>query len=165
MACRRVWTLTAALALGAAGCGNSSSAEKSPDSSPAKPGTTSQPATSGSGSPAGTRVTSGQTTLSMTDFKFKPKTLSAKPGKLRVTASNEGQEPHELVLIATSKAPNALPTRGKQASEAGAVGEIPEQQPGHRATHSFKLTPGRYTYICNVPGHYKAGMYGRLTVR
>jgi uncharacterized cupredoxin-like copper-binding protein len=101
----------------------------------------------------------------MSEFDFTPQTLSAKAGKLRVTAENHGKSPHEFVLIRTAKAARALPTKGAEASEAGAVGEIPEQKPGHRASHVFRLKPGRYVYICNVPGHYKAGMAGTLTVK
>jgi hypothetical protein len=44
-------------------------------------------------------------------------------------------------------------------------GEIPEQEPGKSASHTFMLKPGAYVYICNVPGHYAAGMRGTLTVK
>jgi uncharacterized cupredoxin-like copper-binding protein len=161
MAAHVVSPLIAVLTLAVAACGNSSSAEKSPDQSSAKQDTASQTGASGSA----THVTGGRTTVSMTDFEFRPKALSASAGRLRVTARNDGAAPHELVVIRTPKAPNALATRSGQASEAGAFGEIAEQKPGHRASHTFNLEPGRYVYICNVPGHYKAGMYGTLTVR
>ena len=82
-----------------------------------------------------------------------------------MTARNVGDREHEFVLIRTSRAPSRLRLTGDGASEAGAVGEISEQKPGKSASHTFKLTPGRYTYICNLPGHYQAGMYGTLTVR
>jgi uncharacterized cupredoxin-like copper-binding protein len=44
-------------------------------------------------------------------------------------------------------------------------GEIPEQEPGKSASHTLMLKPGAYVYICNVPGHYAAGMRGTLTVK
>jgi uncharacterized cupredoxin-like copper-binding protein len=105
------------------------------------------------------------TSVKMSDFAFKPAHLSATGGRLRVTATNKGKMSHEFVLIRTKRAANALPMKGKRASEAGAVGEIPEQKPGRHASHVFKIKPGRYVYLCNVPGHYKAGMYGTLTVK
>jgi uncharacterized cupredoxin-like copper-binding protein len=105
------------------------------------------------------------TVVSMTEFKFKPKKLSAKAGRFRVTVKNTGKFQHEFVLIRTKRAANALPTKGKEASEKGAIGEIPEQKPGKRASHTFKVKTGRYVFICNVPGHYKAGMRGTLKVR
>jgi uncharacterized cupredoxin-like copper-binding protein len=105
------------------------------------------------------------TTVSLRDYSFKPKSLTAGAGRLRVTAANGGKHEHEFVLIRTKRAAGALPTKGGRASEQGAVGEIPEQQPGERASHTFKLKPGKYVFICNVPGHYRAGMYGTLTVK
>jgi uncharacterized cupredoxin-like copper-binding protein len=101
----------------------------------------------------------------MTDFAFKPKALSARAGQLRVTAENRGNAAHELILIRTTRPDHALPTAGGRAAEAGAVGEIREQPPGKSASHTFMLKPGRYVYICNLPGHYASGMRGTLTVR
>jgi uncharacterized cupredoxin-like copper-binding protein len=153
--------LIAVLALAVGGCGSEKSSatpSKSSDSPEAQSDTTPSPT-------SGSQVTGTRTTVSMSEFEFGPRALSAKAGKLRVAAVNHGKSPHEFVLIRTAKAPDALPTKGAEASEAGAVGEIPEQEPGHRATHVFTLEPGRYVYICNVPGHYKAGMAGTLTVK
>jgi uncharacterized cupredoxin-like copper-binding protein len=150
----------AILALGVAGCGDdtpSSKADASPTPSSSK---------TDSGSPtSATVVTGDQTTVSMTEFAFKPEAISAKAGKLRVTAENDGSAEHEFVLIRTAKPPDGLPTDGTQASEAGSVGEIPEQKPGKGSSHTFTLKPGAYVYICNLPGHYDAGMRGTLTVK
>jgi uncharacterized cupredoxin-like copper-binding protein len=149
MAHRLVTAVAAGLVLGVAGCGD--------DNSAAAPGTSPAPSTA-------TQVAGRRTTISMTEFAFKPKALSARAGKLRVTAKNDGKAEHELILIRTSRAPNALRTAGGRAAEAGAVGEIPEQQPRKSASHTFVLKPGAYVYICNVPGHYASGMRGTLTV-
>jgi uncharacterized cupredoxin-like copper-binding protein len=149
MPSRLVTAVMAVLALGLAGCGGgdtSSTSEARPE-------------------PTATDVTGRRTTVSMIEFAFKPNALSAKAGMLRVTAKNDGSDDHELVLIRTAKAAGALPTKGDQASEAGTVGEIPDQKPGESASHTFKLKPGAYVYICNVPGHYAAGMRGTLTVK
>ena len=82
-----------------------------------------------------------------------------------MTARNVGKQQHEFVLLRTDKAPDAIPLEGDKASEADSVGEISEQDPGDSATHSFKLTPGKYVFICNVDGHYKLGMRGSLDVK
>jgi uncharacterized cupredoxin-like copper-binding protein len=86
-------------------------------------------------------------------------------GKAARDRRERGSAEHELVLIRTTKAADALPTEGDQASEAGTVGEIPEQKPDKSASHTFKLKPGAYVFICNPPGHYAAGMRGTLTVK
>jgi uncharacterized cupredoxin-like copper-binding protein len=108
---------------------------------------------------------SGHTTVSMTEFAFKPNALATTAGKLKVTAKNDGSTAHEFMLLRTKKAPDALPVKQGVASVTGAVGEIPEQKPGASASHTFKLKAGRYVFICNLPGHYQAGMYGGLTVK
>jgi uncharacterized cupredoxin-like copper-binding protein len=105
------------------------------------------------------------TTVAMSEFKFKPKQFTVKAGRWRVTAKNTGKLPHELVLIRTNRAAKSLPVKGSKASEKGAVGKIPAQKPGKRASHTFKVKRGRYVFICNVAGHYKAGMYGTLKVK
>jgi uncharacterized cupredoxin-like copper-binding protein len=155
---RFLMPVAAVLVLGVAGCGDNTSIAE-PDTSP--------PASKAKRSPASaTAVRGHRTKVSMTEFAFQPKALSARAGKLRVTAENDGSADHELVLIRTTRAANALPREGGgRAAEAGAVGEIPDQKPGKSASHTFTLKPGAYVYICNVPGHYAAGMRGTLTVK
>lgn len=160
MTCPGRLALIAVLIVAAAGCGG----EKSPSASSTSADPVQEQSKSGDPAQSGSTVRGSTTTVSMSDFDFAPQRLSAKAGKLRVTAENDGRSPHEFVLIRTRKAPRGLPTKGNEASEAGAVGEIPEQEPGHSASHVFRLKPGSYVFICNVPGHYKAGMSGRLTV-
>jgi len=156
--------LGAALLIAAAGCGSDAPSSSSASGSSSQ-GSATQ-ANNGASASAATEVSGGRATVRMSDFRFEPKALSAPAGKLRVTAKNAGKAPHEFVVIKTDKAPNALPTKSNgQASEAGAIGEIEEQAPGKSATHSFSLKSGKYVYICNVPGHYRSGMYGKLTVK
>jgi uncharacterized cupredoxin-like copper-binding protein len=107
----------------------------------------------------------GHVSVVMSDFKFAPTNLTASPGKLKVTAKNTGQQEHEFVLLRTDKAPDAIPLENGEASESGSVGEISEQHPGASATRTFELEHGHYVFICNVDGHYQAGMRGSLTVK
>lgn len=110
-------------------------------------------------------ATGGRVLVVMSDFKFTPSELTAPAGKLTVTAKNAGQEEHELVLLRTDRAADAIPVTDGQASEEGSVGEIGEQAPGKSGAHSFTLKPGNYVFICNVKGHYAAGMRGSLVVK
>ena len=36
---------------------------------------------------------------------------------------------------------------------------------GQSKSESIDLKPGKYVFVCNIPGHYKDGMAGQLTVR
>jgi uncharacterized cupredoxin-like copper-binding protein len=103
--------------------------------------------------------------VSMTEFKFTPSDPELDAGNVVIKASNDGSTSHELVLLKTDADPNELPKEGSGVSEKGSLGEIPDVPAGESATHAFKLKPGKYVMVCNIPGHYDAGMYGSLTVR
>jgi uncharacterized cupredoxin-like copper-binding protein len=153
----------AALLLPLAGCGSDDNNDSSTSTGSSSQAASTQASGGGASDPV---VSGGKTTVAMSEFKFAPSALQASAGKLKVTARNDGSAPHEFVVIRTNKAPGALPTKSDgSASESGAVGEIPEQKPGKSASHTFTLKPGKYVFICNVPGHYKGGMYGTLTVK
>jgi uncharacterized cupredoxin-like copper-binding protein len=123
--------------------------------------------TTGSGTTNTVEAEKQATTLpiSMTEFKFTPANPELARGRLEITATNKGKTPHELVLLKTDRAPNKLPQKGKRVSEKKSVGAIPAVAPGQSGTVPFDLKPGNYVMVCNIPGHYDAGMYGTLTVR
>jgi plastocyanin len=141
-----VAALVAILALVAGGCGGGSSS-KSGSASSAK------------------KVKGKSVRVKMTEFKFQPAALKATPGRLKITAKNTGKTPHELVLLRTSKKPGSLKVRKGRVSESTSIGKIAEQRPGQSGSHTFRLKKGTYVYVCNIPGHYKAGMYGSLVVK
>lgn len=133
-----------------AGCG-SSNAKKSASSS------------SGSGTTSAS-ATGGGLIETASDFKFSQSNLTAKAGKVKITLKNAGQAPHEFILLKTNAAPDSLKQTNGRVSEKASVGEIGEQQPGASGSHTFDLKPGKYVFVCNVPGHYGDGMRGQLTV-
>ena len=157
--CRtRRWTaITVLLAAGLAACGGSTESSKDP-----APSTTATSAANQSSTPT---VAGGSVTVDMRDYRFAPSALTARAGKLTIKATNTGHQEHELVLVRTNAAPDAIPSKGGKASEAGSVGEISEREPGASGTHTFELTPGKYVFLCNVDGHYAAGMRGSLVVK
>jgi uncharacterized cupredoxin-like copper-binding protein len=142
------------LAVGVAGCGGGSSDTADAGAKPAK-----------KAAQTAAKATGGRLAVVMSEYKFAPSKLTAGAGKLKVTAKNTGRLPHEFVLLRTNASPDAIPLKGDEASESSSVGEIGEREPGKTGTHSFKLKPGRYVFICNVQGHYKLGMRGSLVVR
>ena len=113
---------------------------------------------------------SGDPTLKfgMDEFSFQPETTTAKAGAVTISASNDGAEPHELVLAKSSDDPSKLPTSSDGSvdeAQLDVAGEVEEVQAGSSGSASFDLSPGKYVYFCNLPGHYASGMYGALTVR
>jgi uncharacterized cupredoxin-like copper-binding protein len=124
-------------------------------------------ATTGSGTTTTAEAGDPATTLpiSMTEFKFTPAHPELARGRVEITATNKGKTAHELVLLKTKADASKLPKDGKEVSEKDSVGEIPETAPGDDGVHTFDLKPGHYVMVCNLPGHYDAGMYGTLTVR
>jgi uncharacterized cupredoxin-like copper-binding protein len=100
----------------------------------------------------------------LTDFKITPSASDVPAGKVTFVATNAGKEEHEMVVVRTAKPAGSL-MKGKEASEAGAVDEIPEFDAGLTKRLSLDLKPGHYVLLCNVPGHYKAGMFTDFTVK
>jgi uncharacterized cupredoxin-like copper-binding protein len=152
-------TATAALAVFVIGCGNSNDNESAETAAttataPAATATTAQPATA-----------SAKLTVRMSEFAFTPKDAVAKAGEVTVTAPNDGNVVHELVILKTSADPAKLPMDGDEVDESKNVGEVADVAPGTTKSAKIKLAAGTYAMVCNLPGHYKAGMYGSLTVK
>ena len=100
----------------------------------------------------------------LTDFKITPSAREVPAGKVTFVATNAGDEEHEMVVVRTAKPAGSL-AKGKEASEAGAVDEIGEFAAGKTKRLTLNLKPGHYALLCNVPGHYKAGMFTDFTVK
>ncbi len=105
--------------------------------------------------------------VKLDEYKLKPDIASVKAGAVRIQADNVGDGEHELVVAASDLKPAKLPTTGDGDVDEDAldvIGEIPEMPPGKTGTTTLDLPPGKYVMFCNVPGHYVAGMSGRLNV-
>lgn len=90
-------------------------------------------------------------------------------GDVNFTIKNDGTVPHEFIVVKTNFAPGKIPLGSDyRFDEKGrgvlAVGEISERQPGTTGRVTLKLLPGSYQVLCNLPGHYKNGMFAALTV-
>lgn len=111
-----------------------------------------------------TQAASAAITIRMTEFAFSPKDARAKAGKVTITAPNDGNVVHELVVLRTDADPAALPMDGADVDESTSVGEIADVEPGDTKKTTLDLEPGAYVMVCALPGHYESGMYGSLTV-
>lgn len=141
-----------------AGCGSDSDT-----SSSTAAGTTTQPAAAVKS--AAVAAHAGKITVGATEYAFDPPAITAHAGKLAITLDNKGQVPHELVVLKTDEAADALKVSGGRVSEDTSVGEISETDGGATKTKTIDLKAGKYVYVCNIPGHYGDGMRGTLTVK
>jgi hypothetical protein len=126
--------------------------------------------------PTTTVATSVAVTLQ--EFSVTPAPKSAPAGQVTFEAENTGpKDPHELVVIKTDLAPDALPTTSEGGvDENGAgievIGEIEEFKVGETSSKAFDLAAGTYALICNVveeeegktEAHYQLGMRTGFTV-
>ena len=101
-------------------------------------------------------------------------TVSPAPVSFLVT--NGGSVSHEMILLplSDSQIVGTRPARGDgKIDEVGSLGEASNTcgegagqgiLPGASSWITVTLAPGRYEVVCNLPGHYAAGMYSQLTV-
>ena len=75
---------------------------------------------------------------------------------------------HEVLIVSVDTQTAALPYDYAQArvpeEQVKVLGEAEDLQPNASKTFEVALTPGSYLLICNVPGHYAAGMVAPLSV-
>jgi uncharacterized cupredoxin-like copper-binding protein len=110
------------------------------------------------GSPAKAHVTNVKVTVKKSnDFKFVLSKKTVPHGKVTFTFSNQGQLSHDFKLCSSNKGGNGNACAGKV---------TPMVSPGSSAKLTVTLKkPGKYEYLCTVPGHAAAGMKGTITVR
>jgi uncharacterized cupredoxin-like copper-binding protein len=94
---------------------------------------------------------------------------SVKTGAVRFDVTNWSRGMlHEVLVVAVDNPQAPLPydySQGKVVEDQVKVsGDTGDLQPGASYTLDVTLMPGSYLLICNVPGHYAAGMVTPLTV-
>jgi uncharacterized cupredoxin-like copper-binding protein len=124
------------------------------------------PACSGSTEPPAGRAGDGTIGTTVRDFAITLEEHSTPAGSTTFDITNDGPSTHEFVVFRTDLAEDALPVDGATVSEddLDLVDEAEDIAPGVGATLAVDLDPGAYVVICNVEGHYRAGMHASLTV-
>lgn len=116
--------------------------------------------------PAGAAVDRQQATtvrLSLMEWMVMAKPTKVKAGTVMLSIKNAGKLKHNVVVIRT-KGIGMLPMKGSAAVETGRVAKTPLIAPGKSTMLMLKLKKGTYALICNVSGHYMAGMRRILRV-
>ena len=75
---------------------------------------------------------------------------------------------HEMIVMYLADPTKPLPYISAEnrvdEDKAGDKGEVSELDPGASGSLTVFLKPGKYLLICNVPGHFAAGMWSEFEV-
>ncbi|MSQ41682.1 MAG: c-type cytochrome [Dehalococcoidia bacterium] len=131
---------------------------------PAAAGTPVATATQGP-PPAGSRL--NEVTLSDAPYGIKMGAATLDAGLATFRVANKGVIAHEFVVTQSGAAIDALPQAGgavdeKQLKVLGRIAQLPA---GQTKDLTLTLAAGKYSLICNLPGHYQLGMRVALTVQ
>ncbi|TGR28035.1 MULTISPECIES: sulfocyanin-like copper-binding protein [unclassified Mesorhizobium] len=93
----------------------------------------------------------------------------AKAGEVTFNVKNDSKDTvHEMIVMHLADPGKPLPYLEAEnrvdEDKAGDKGEVSELDPGKSGTLTVELKAGKYLLICNVPGHYGAGMWAEFTV-
>jgi uncharacterized cupredoxin-like copper-binding protein len=77
-------------------------------------------------------------------------------------------EDHEMVLVKLKSPDQKIPMVASRhrvdEKQLKSIGEVSDLKPGADGQLKAKLAPGAYLLLCNIKGHYEAGMQAGLTV-
>ena len=103
------------------------------------------------------------------EMKLRVDQPSIKGGDVVFNVANHAMtEEHEMVLVklAAPDQPIVADTKTHRIDEAQitSLGEVAELKPSGKGTLNANLEPGSYLLLCNLKGHYEAGMWSKLAV-
>ncbi len=110
----------------------------------------------------------GTQTISLSEWKVAVAS-TMKAGPTSFTITNMGTTPHELLVFKSDLDPSAYPTDAAgDIKETGAgvilVSDGENIELGGSQPRTVDLSPGKYVFVCNIPGHFKQGMFTVVTV-
>lgn len=94
---------------------------------------------------------------------------SAPAGEVTFIVKNSSKDTiHEMIVMYRQDPTKLLPLIDNEnrvdEDKAGDKGEVSELNPGQSGSLTVTLAPGKYVLVCNVPGHYEAGMWAEFEV-
>ncbi len=117
-------------------------------------------------------TTVADTTVPVTLAEFTitaPDTVT--PGIKTLQITNAGMMQHELLVFRTDLSPSAYPidpATGDLNEDGAGIAKVSDGDnldPGTTQSRSIDLSqPGTYSFVCNLPGHFRSGMVRTLTV-
>jgi uncharacterized cupredoxin-like copper-binding protein len=118
--------------------------------------------------PASTTITAAASTIIVKEYSVTVPT-QVKPGTYTYTIINSGQVEHELLVFRSDLSIAEFPTTDGDITEDGPgitkISDGDNIAPGGSQQRTIDLTqPGKYLFVCNLPGHFKQGMRTEVTV-
>ena len=91
------------------------------------------------------------------------------PGEITFEVVNSSKDAiHELIIARLKDLTQIFPYNSNEErveeEKIMDLGEVSELDPGATGALRINLQPGSYLLFCNIPGHFKAGMWTVLTV-
>jgi uncharacterized cupredoxin-like copper-binding protein len=125
------------------------------------------PVTEGTPVPADATPSGATVGVALSEWAVDPDVASVAAGEVTFVVRNDGTIDHELAVIRSDLGPGDLPIDGAKVVEEEAgelIGRTEVFPPGETQSLTFDLEPGDYVLICNIPGHYNAGMFASFSV-
>ena len=100
-------------------------------------------------------------------MRFSPSSLQVKRGEtIRFEVSNSGKLMHEMVVGTMDALKQHSELMRKHPGMEHDEPYMAHVQPGKKETIVWQFTkPGEFYYGCLIPGHFEAGMIGKVVVR
>ena len=120
--------------------------------------------------PTDTETAAAETSVdvSLSEFMVEPSVDSVPAGTVTFNVSSDGAIFHNLKVVATDLAPDALPLDDTgfavDEEQVTVVGSTADLEAGEAEELTVELEAGSYVLICNVPTHYDVGMTVAFTV-
>jgi uncharacterized cupredoxin-like copper-binding protein len=136
-----------------------------------------QPATNGQPAAAAASAvqpfTDVNISLSLAEYRVSLPALSLSAGTKTLQITNAGTMQHELLVFhpdaSIDWASMPIGPDNKFNEDAPGVNKVSDGDnidPGNNQSRQVDLTqPGTYYFVCNLPGHYKLGMWTKVTVK
>jgi len=122
------------------------------------------------GQSAGTGPARTQQTVVAKDFKLTLSSAVWPAGDVQVVFDNRGPDTHELLMFAAGGMAGEMPMRldavtvDEDSAQLHNVIDETGTPAGGTQTVTVHLAPGHYVILCNMSGHYMAGMREDVTV-
>ncbi|WP_367395245.1 plastocyanin/azurin family copper-binding protein [Cupriavidus sp. Agwp_2] len=123
---------------------------------------------SAAGQPGKPAKVSRTINVTMSDtMRFTPDAIRVKPGEtVRFVVRNVGKVEHEMVIGTASELKEHAQMMGSMPAAKHAGPNQISLAPGKRGTLVWQFDgPGAVDFVCLVPGHFEAGMVGKVVVK